>query len=319
LIGVGGFASLAADGGSVDDDIIGVNGTGAVVASNTTVTNLMGGFFSTVHAFGMSNVSITNAVGGQFQLSKWGSGSIDITNAYGALIKTPGFTSSGTTTNLYGLYIEDQSTVGFTNDYNIYSAGISSENKFEGNVTIDGTLSVDTIDSTALVITGDIYCDDLFTSGTSIHLGNIILTEDTGGLKVDKLKLQSGVQIDEVSSDTALGTSDTTVPTQNAVKTYVDTLTSGIENGNTFMSTGDTTADIIFVQEPATIDYSVGYSIINTVDDPPSLFVSGVFEKRIDGFRVMLSGPVDTDNYYISWVVTDALLGLSSSVRITDD
>ena len=184
----------------------------------------------------------------------------------------------------------------------------------EGDVGIDGILSVDSIDSTALVVSGDIHCDDLFTSGSTIHLGNVTLTADTNGLKVNKLKLQSGVQVDEISTDTALGSSDIKVPTQRAVKTYVDTqIGLGIETGNYNMSTGDTTAEIVFVQEQGSSNYSIGYSIINTVDNPPLLFVSGVFEKTVDGFKVMFSSPMDTDNYVVSWIVTDAQLGSSSS------
>ena len=47
------------------------------------------------------------------------------------------------------------------------------------------------------------------------------------------------------------------------------------------------------------------------------LFVSGVFDKTVDGFKVMFSSPMDTDNYELSWIVTDALLGSSSSSTLS--
>jgi len=87
----------------------------------------------------------------------------------------------------------------------------------------------------------------------------------------------------------------------------------GIETGNYNLSTGDTTAEIIFVQQQGSRNYGLGYSIINTVDNPPLLFVHGVFEQTASGFKVMFSSPMDTDNYKISWIVTDSQLGSSSS------
>ncbi|MHA1817186.1 MAG: hypothetical protein ACTSX1_14385 [Candidatus Heimdallarchaeaceae archaeon] len=46
-------------------------------------------------------------------------------------------------------------------------------------------------------------------------------TPDTG--EFTALELATGPQVDEISTDTALGTNDDVLPTQNAVKTYVDT------------------------------------------------------------------------------------------------
>jgi hypothetical protein len=142
------------------------------------------------------------------------------------------------------------------------------------------------------------------------------VTNDGGELSLDGngILLNSGVSVNEFSNDPVLGTAANVVPTQNAIKSYVDTqIGLGIETGNYKMLTGDTTADIVFVQQQGSSYYSIGYSIINTVDNPPLLFVSGVFEKTVDGFKVMFSSPMDTDNYELSWIVTDALLGSSSS------
>ena len=53
------------------------------------------------------------------------------------------------------------------------------------------------------------------------------------GTMLDNL-IDSKVNVDKVSDDTALGNSTTLVPSQNAVKTYVDTLATGLltDNGN---------------------------------------------------------------------------------------
>ena len=128
------FANVTADN-AVVIDVIGVMGAASAPADNIAITNMYGGRFETGTGFSMSGAVITNMIGGQFQILNAGSGDVSITDGYGVLIETPGFNPSGTTTNLYGVYIEDQSTVGFTNDFNLYSAGANSENFFEGNVT----------------------------------------------------------------------------------------------------------------------------------------------------------------------------------------
>ena len=149
--------------------------------------------------------------------------------------------------------------------------------------------------------------------GTDLKLTNAggELTLDANGIA-----LNSGVSINQFSNDSALGYGIDVVPTQNAVKTYVDTKVDlGMETGNLELSTGDTTAEVVFVQQQGSSYYSIGYSIINTVDNPPLLFVSGVFEKTFSGFKVMFSSPMDTDNYELSWIVSDMLFGSSSSSR----
>ena len=142
------------------------------------------------------------------------------------------------------------------------------------------------------------------------------LTNDGGELSLDAngIALNSGVSINQFSNDPAMGLGSNIVPTQAAVKGYVEAqIGLGIETGNHALSTGDTTAAIVFVQQQGSSKYGLGYSIINTGDNPPLLFAHGVFERTIDGFKVMFSSPMDTDNYILSWIVTDAELGSSSS------
>jgi len=141
------------------------------------------------------------------------------------------------------------------------------------------------------------------------------LTNDGGQLSLDAngINLNSGVSINQFSNDSALGYGIDVVPTQFAVKTYVDTKVDlGMETGNLKLSTGDTTAEVVFIQQQGSSYYSIGYSIINTVDNPPLLFASGIFEKTFAGFKVMFSSPMDTDNYELSWIVSDMLFGSSS-------
>ena len=193
--------NIAADS-AVVTNATAVKGTAFVTDDNTTIGTMIGGDFKVSPATSMVNSVVGSMIGGQFQILGAGSGDVDVTDGYGVLIQTPSFNSSGTTTNLYGLYIEDQSTVGFTTDYNLYSAGVNSRNK------IEGILEVDNIDSTALVVTGDIYANDLHVSGNTIFIGNSTLTEASGGgLEVPSGSIvASGGQLDVGESGVTAGT-----------------------------------------------------------------------------------------------------------------
>ena len=147
--------------------------------------------------------------------------------------------------------------------------------------------------------------------GTDLKLTNAggELTLDANGIA-----LNSGVSINQFSNDSALGYGIDVVPTQNAVKTYVDTKVDlGMETGNLELSTGDTTAEVIFVQQQGSGQYSQSWSLENSIDNPPSIYGGVVFDKAVDGFRVLFSGEIDSDEYTLSWSVVDAQLGSSSS------
>lgn len=60
-----------------------------------------------------------------------------VTTYKGVNIKTPN--NFGTVTNNYGLYIEDQSPVGSTLSYNLYSGGSTAKNYFAGLVSVGST------------------------------------------------------------------------------------------------------------------------------------------------------------------------------------
>lgn len=95
------------------------NGTGTVAKAkgvNAFVVNASSGTLSSANGIeaGLINVGGT------------------ITNARSLQINTP--INFGAVTNNYGLYISDQSSVGSTSSYNMYSAGSTAKNFFEGIV-----------------------------------------------------------------------------------------------------------------------------------------------------------------------------------------
>ncbi len=101
-----------------------------------------------------STGTITTAAAGTFIVNN-GTGSGNITDGYGILVNTA-FNGGGTFTNNYGIYVQDQSSVGSTLSYNLYSAGATAKNYFQGLVEVDGTTQLDgTLDANGVVTLGD--------------------------------------------------------------------------------------------------------------------------------------------------------------------
>ena len=77
----------------------------------------------------------------------------------------------------------------------------------------------------------------------------------------------------------------------------------GLDSGNISLSNGDTTAIVVFSQPQSDVQYSEFWTLQNTVDAEPSIYFGIVIEKTVNGFSVLLSGPIDSDNYTLSWGV----------------
>jgi hypothetical protein len=201
------FGSASTNSATVTN-VIGVSARASGSGDNSTTTNMIGADIDTGLSFSTVNATITNMIGIQAQLMEFGSGEFNITNAYGIKVLTPGFTSTGTTTNIYGLYIEDQSTVGFSNAYNLYSAGANSKNYFEGDIYL-GELQL-TADSTNLTVVGDIYCNDIFTAASSVYLGSTKLSVAANALYVNGAEMATKQYVDDNAAGNPLnvGTND---------------------------------------------------------------------------------------------------------------
>jgi len=149
-------------------------------------------------------------------------------------------------------------------------------------------------------------------SGSSFYIsdssGSITLLDltDTG-----ILSLKDGVGISGFSSDTALGgvgSSNTLVPTQLAVKTYVDNKIDEVESntlsGSKNLANGDSTSQVVFTSALPDTNYSISISLVNTTDSVVSIYSHIITEKTKNGFTVQFSGTMDSGNYYIDWTIT---------------
>jgi hypothetical protein len=104
------------------------------------------GVYGSINNYGSGNIG--SMFGLQYAAAHYGSGTVatlaaadlflagsgDATNAFGARVRTP-FDGSGFV-NLYGLLVQDQSGIGSALSLNILSEGATSNNVFEGTVTV---------------------------------------------------------------------------------------------------------------------------------------------------------------------------------------
>ena len=148
------------------------------------------------------------------------------------------------------------------------------------------------------------------------HAGSQVFETDTTGVIITgSIQLLSGTSVDEISTDTTLaGNSDDAIPTQKAVKTYVDSFvaqetTNGIEP----VLQGDSTAEISFDVAQVDENYSVVGNLVNELDNAPSIYGHIIRNKTKDGFTVLFSGPMDSANYKFDWITSRSEFESSSS------
>ncbi|TAK89216.1 hypothetical protein EPO04_03925 [Patescibacteria group bacterium] len=117
-----------------------------VYSTSYGTTNLAQGLVSQILA--TSEANITSATGVSAGISNLGTGTIN--NGYGLLVTTAVNSGGGVFQNNYGMYIQDQSGVGSTNSYNLYSAGVNAKNYIAGLLQV-GTTSTPTQAGTNLL------------------------------------------------------------------------------------------------------------------------------------------------------------------------
>ena len=105
-------------------------------------------------------------------------------------------------------------------------------------------------------------------------------TVDSDTAVFTDLTLASGVTVDGISDDTALGTSSTTIPTQNAVKSYVDSKIGGITPNS--ISQGDSSVEVLdSTAAPASITFTIDSSIQGIFDSTGLTLAYGTSVNKI--------------------------------------
>jgi len=123
------------------------------------------------------------------------------------------------------------------------------------------------IDTTALIITGDIYCDDLFTSASSIHIGSGQITSLAGVIQIADLEVTNTVSMPEGSVEASdVNYNEVAGATYSTVQEGMDQLqSSGIISGG-----------IISEDSTSTISVTAGTGLIRTSnsDTAPLVFIN---------------------------------------------
>ena len=152
-----------------------------------------------------------------------------------------------------------------------------------------------------------------------LHAVNEVTIEigSTDEVTIDNsgVTLRAGTNINEFSTDGTLsGNSDDAVPTEKAVKTYVDNIQAlDTLSGMQGVVSGDSTCTVVFDTPQVDTQYAVVGNLVNEVDTPPSIYPHIITEKTVTGFSVLFSGPVDSGNYVFDWIVSRNSLESSSS------
>ena len=73
--------------------------------------------------------------------------------------------------------------------------------------------------------------------------------------------------------------------------------------GQEDLASGITSAAIVFVSEQADDNYTISTELINSIDNPPSIYSSIIIKKGLDEFRILFSGSLDSDNYKLDWAL----------------
>jgi hypothetical protein len=120
------------------------------------------------------------------------------------------------------------------------------------------------------------------------------------------IELSAGETVNEISDDDTFVVADIDqISTKRAIKAYIAGMVASVEVGNESLPSGDTTGTVVFSVAKATANYGVAWSLVNTTDFPPSIYAGTIYDKTINGFSIIFSGPMDTNNYVLSWIVSE--------------
>jgi hypothetical protein len=76
---------------------------------------------------------------------------------------------------------------------------------------------------------------------------------------------------------------------------------ASVITGQEDLASGITSAAILFPTEQADDLYIISAELINTIDNPPSIYSHMIIKKGLDEFRILFSGSLDSDNYKLDW------------------
>jgi len=80
---------------------------------------------------------------------------------------------------------------------------------------------------------------------------------------------------------------------------------------------GSNSITVSFSQPRSNINYSIGLTLENLVDNPPSYYVYTVVNKTVNGFTVKFSDTIDSANYVLAWTVYEYARTLQGGATVS--
>lgn len=264
-------------------------------SSTGTITTAEGVFASVSNN---STGTVGTGSGIQVQLNNNNASGI-FTTGYGLEILTP--VNIGTFTNNYGVYIKDQSTVGSTNSYNLYSVGTTAKNLFEGFLLTKTKLGILETGATPTKYTyfqgGDQTVDLTYTLPTAYPASIAFLKiSDAGVMTTDVNTYEpAGVAVADITDASANGRSLISAANYATMRGLLD-----LEAGTDFYSM--TAADTAFEAE---LDNSAG--LLGALNDETGI-----------GLAVFNNSPTFADDIQLGLEGADGILKIYSEQGATD-
>ena len=199
----------------------------------------------------------------------------------------------GAMASMYGLIVTKKTTTGFTV---LFSSPLDSVYyKLSWSVDTESTLS----GSDSLIYSSDTYRvtfpplpNNNYTIGTSIinsvdavpSIYQFIVTERSN----DGFTLQFNSPIDS---------------TNYTLDWNIYDSTSFIPNGIVQLPQGETSYTVD-IPNQENDKYSLGLTILNTIDTSASIYSYIITQKNTENFTMRFSSPIDSTNYYLAWAIT---------------
>lgn len=84
---------------------------------------------------------------------------------------------------------------------------------------------------------------------------------------------------------------------------YFSSVYNNIQDGVIKIDNGAPFIYATFTAPLNTPEYSLSVSIENKIDNNPSVYSTLIVDKTVYGFKVIFSGDIDSDNYYLNWQI----------------
>lgn len=184
----------------------------------------------------------------------------------------------------------DATSIVVLNAVDEYGLDVTANSRITGDLYIRGNLLVD--GTTFVVVNQELTTSDNIAtlnqgeSGAGVTLGQAGLLIDRG------TETNYHIIFDESDDRFKVGL----VGSEKLVLTG--------QAGNESLSLGDSTSIVVFATAEDDTNYSVTWSLVYEGGSTPSIYSGTVFDKTTTGFSVIFSGPMDTNDYVLSWIIT---------------